>query len=286
MSYDNEVDDKYLIEIKTVQPSNLKGAFSALKDQLSEANITITPEYFEILQMDATHIVIAHLHLKCGNFEKFTCKRNIKIGVDIVNMTKVLKSVGAKDILTFFMEDPQEKILNGDDNPSQSFGLRVENAEKGQVSTLYMDCLDVNEDEIALPPTDYPLNINMPSNDFQQIITSMKNIVGDTIHIRYHKDSLHFFTKGDLGRLEIVRSKTSKEDNSIKVSRTSESESDIIEIYTKLSKMVEFSKCSALSPIVTLAMKNDFPLFLDYDVGSLGFLKLGISPSKRPDEWN
>lgn len=284
-SYDSD-EDKFLIQIKTIQPSNLKGAFSALKDQLSEANITITPEYFEILQMDPTHIVIAHLHLKATNFENYVCKKNVKIGVDIVNMTKVLKSVGAKDILTFFMEDPQEKAVNGDDNPSQSFGLRVENAEKGQVSTLYMDCLDVNEDEIALPPTDYPININMPSTDFQQIINSMKNVIGETIHIRYHKDSLYFYIKGDLGRLEIVRSKTSKEDNSIKVRKSVETDNDIVEIYTKMNKMVEFSKCSALSPIVTLSMKNDFPLFLDYDVGSLGFLKLGISPSKKPDDWN
>ena len=282
-------DSEYLVEIETLQPGNVKAAFAVLKEQLTEANLDITPDHIEILQMDPTHIVVAHVQLKTSNFEKYICKKPIKIGIDIVNLTKVLKGVGAKDILTFFVEDPSKKTVgsgSGDESEaSQLFGLRIENTEKGQVSTLYIDTLDVNEEELVVPNLDYPYYIYMPSSDLQSIINNQKNVGGEIIQIRYIKDSLYFYTRGESGRLETVRSKTAKEDTSIKITKNVEGNDDIIEIYVKLQKLVEFTKCSSLSPMATIYLKNDFPLFLEYDVGSLGFIRLGVSPHKKPDNF-
>lgn len=281
-----EVESKYLVEIETLQPGNLKSVFAVLKEQLTEANIDITPDYIEILQMDPIHIVVAHVQLKSTNFEKYICKKPIKIGVDVVNLTKVLKGVGAKDILTFFIKDPSDRVNEGDDSEaSQFFGIRIENTEKGQVSTLYIDTLDVNEEELVVPNLDYPYFIHIPSSDLQSIINNQKNMGGEIIQIRYVKDSLYFYTKGEIGRLETVRSKTAKEDTSIKIEKNIEGSDDIIEIYVKLQKLVEFSKCSSLSPMATMYLKNDFPVFFEYDVGSLGFIRLGVSPHKKPDDF-
>lgn len=284
----DKVNSRYLVEIETAQPTNLKSAFSVLKEQISEGNIEITPDHMEILQMDSTHIVIAHIQLKASNFEKYNCKKPIKIGIDLPNLTKILKGVGAKDILTFFVEDPSEKansLGSGEEvEASQLFGIRIENIEKGQVSTVYIDTIDINDEECSVPNLDYPYNIYMPSSDLQAIVNNHKSIGGEIIQIRYVKENLYFYTKGDLGRLETVRSKT-KDDTSIKVQKNGEDTNDIIEIYVKLAKLVEFSKCSSMTPMATIYLKNDFPLFLEYDVGSLGFIRLGVSPHKKPDNW-
>ena len=285
MSQTANDDSKYLIEIETVQPGNLKAAFGVLKEQLTEANISITPEGIHILQMDSTHIVVVQVFLNASQFEKYICKKPIKIGIDVVNFTKVLKGVGAKDILTLFVEDRENVSDTGDNSDAHPhFGLRMENTEKGQVSTSYIDPLDVNEEDLDEPDLNYPYNIYMPSADLQSIINTHKIMGGEIIQIRYAKDTLFFYTKGELGRLETIRSKTAKEDTSIKVQKNTEGD-DIIEIYVKLSKLVEFTKCSSLSPIATIYLRNDYPLFLEYDIGSLGWIRLGISPHQRPDNF-
>ena len=281
------MDSKYLIEIETLQASNLKQLFGALKEQLPEVCIAITEEHIEILQMDPTHIVVAHVQLKAGNFEKYVCKKPIKLGVDVVNLTKVLKGVGAKDILTLFVEDPYDRInSNAETEASQLFGIKIENTEKGQVSTVYIDTLEVNEEELSVPNLDYPYCISLPAGDLQSIVNSHKTMGGEIIlQIRYVKENLIFFSIGEIGKLETIRSKTNKEDSSIKIQKYKEDTDDIIEIYVKLSKMVEFAKCSSLSTMATAYLKNDFPLFLEYDVGSLGFIRLGVSPHKKPDSY-
>lgn len=283
-----DLDSNYLVLVECHQPANIKSAFAALKEQLAEANLDFSPEGLEILQMDPTHIVLAQKKLFADKFEKFICKQPVRVGIDIVNFNKVLKGVGAKDILTFFYEDPSRRIGTGDETDAgQSFGIRIENTDKGQTSTVYIDTIDVNDEGTEVPELNYPYTIEMPSADLQAIIGTAKNMVAEIIQIRLVKDKIYFYAKGELGRLETVKSKTCKEENSITIRKGAEYQNtdEIIEIYVKLQKLVEFTKCSSLSNMVSIYLKNDHPLFLEYDVGSLGFIKLGISPHARPDNW-
>lgn len=279
------MESQYLVEIETVQAGNLKQLFSALKEQINEVNICITHEYIEILQMDSTHLVIAHVQLKASCFEKYVCKKPISIGVDVANLTKVLKGVGNKDTIVLFVEDGSNFSID-DADPAQLFGIRIENTEKGQISTLYIDTIDVNEEDLSVPNLNYPYSICIPAGDLQSIVNNHKTMGGEIIlQIRYIKENLYFFSKGDIGRLETIRSKTNKEDVSIKIEKNTDDPDDIIEICVKLSKLVEFTKCSSLSTMAIIYLKNDFPLFIEYDVGSLGFIRLGVSPHKKPDNY-
>ena len=94
-------ESKYLVEIETNQPGILKSVFGALKEQLTDVSIVITPDYLEVLQMDPHHVVVVHMQLKRDNFEKYICNTSgrIKIGIDVFNLVKVLKGVGPKTSL-------------------------------------------------------------------------------------------------------------------------------------------------------------------------------------------
>jgi proliferating cell nuclear antigen len=281
-------NDNKLVRIETLQPGNFKSLFNILKENnIVEANIIINQDGLEILEIDPTHIIVIHISLNASNFDSFYCSEPIKIGVDTVNLTKILKCVGTKDMLTMFVEDPDQASKGGDGDTSRSFGLLIENSSKGQSSKIYIDTMDVNDHQVEVPDLNYPYHVQIPSSDLQSIVTGLKNMGGDVIKILFHKDKLEFFTKGEIGSQETTRAKTSKEDTSIKVQKGTSIEGDtsIIEIYVKLDKLVEFTKCSCLSPMATIYLKNDFPLFIEYDVGSLGFIRLGLSPHQKPDNW-
>ena len=278
----------YLVEVTTVQTSHIKAVFGSLKEHLTEANLDFSPDGIEILQMDGTHIVLVHLKLEPDNFEKYYCKAPVRIGIDVINFTKLLKNYNNKDILTFFVEDPEQKSYMDDGTDiRQSFGLRIENPDKGEVTTIYVDTLDVNEETLEQPDLNYPTTLEMPSSDLQSILNNAKNTNAEHIRIRFHKDELNFYSYGEVGRLSTTRSKTNREDISITIHNNDieNKPTDIIEIYAKLSKLFEFSKCSSLSNMVSIYLKKSYPIVLEYDVSNLGTLRLGLSPSKKPENW-
>lgn len=287
----NSGNDEYLVKIETLQTSNFKALFGILKENnMAEANIIITPEGIEVLEMDPTHVVFVHIKLSADKFDSYYCQKPIKIGVDTVNLTKILKGVGNKDILTLFVKDPQRNIndFNTDDTDiGVSFGLLVENPTKAQTNEVCVDTMDVNTTQIAPPDLNYPFYIQLPSSDLQSIINSIKNIGADTVKLLFHKDTLNFYAKGDIGSMSITRARSNKEESSIKFQKNADmpEESGIIEIYVKLEKMVELTKCSCLSPIATIYLRNDYPIILEYDVGSLGLIRIGVSPHTKPDNY-
>jgi proliferating cell nuclear antigen len=93
------MNSKYLVKIETLQPTNFKALFGVLKENnILEANININENGMEILEMDLTHIVVVHVSLSANKFDSYYCKKPIKIGVDVLNLTKILKGVGSKDM--------------------------------------------------------------------------------------------------------------------------------------------------------------------------------------------
>jgi proliferating cell nuclear antigen PCNA len=277
----------YLVEVTTVQTSHIKSLFGSLKEHLAEANLDFSPDGIEILQMDATHITLVHTKLEPDNFDSYHCKKPVRIGIDVVNFTKLLKNYNNKDILTFFVEDPEQKAYLEEgsyEGIRQSFGLRIENPDKGEITTIYVDTIDVNEETLEQPDLDYPVTLEMPSSDLHSILNNAKNTNAEFIRIRFHKNELNFYSQGEVGRISTTRSKTSREETSINLINN-EDPTDIIEIYVKLQKLFEFSKCSSLSNMVSIYLKKAYPIIVEYDVSNLGFHRLGLSPAKRPENW-
>lgn len=275
-------EEEYLAKITSTQPNNFKTLFSILKDNtIDEANIIISPAGIEILEMDLTRVVIVHIMLEADKFDSYYCRDTVKIGVNTVDLAKILKSVGAKDTLTLIVENPENQ------DGATLFGLLIENAEKGQSTKIRVPIIDVNDGEFKVPELDYTYHIQLPSSDLQSIVNGLKGIGGEVIRIFFHRDCLKFFTKGDLGSLETTRTKSKiSKDDSIKIMKgNNQEESNIIEIYVKLEKMFELVKCSSLSTIVTIYLRNDFPVFLEYDVGSLGRMRIGVGPHNKPDDF-
>lgn len=279
--------NKYLVRIETTQPSNFRTLFNTLKDNdIYEANIIINNDCMEILEMETHNSVIIYVKLLAQRFETFECSKPIRIGVDVGNLTKVLKTVPSKSTLTLFVKS--NDYLNDDTNASIQVGIQIDDVAKGQSYTYLLCTRDVNVNDITVPepgPT-YPYFIQLPSNNLQVLMNSLKNTGGEIVKILFNKDKLQFFTKGEIGCVEVTTTKTDVDGNSMLVQKqATDDESNIIEIYARLDRLIEFSKCSNLSQVVTLYLKNDFPLFLEYDVGSLGFIRMGLSLNKKPDDF-
>lgn len=284
-------DANYLVKIEILEPTNFKALFNILKDNvIQEANINITEEGIEILEMDPTRSVIVHVLLSANKFSSYYCHQPLKIGIDVLNLTKILKNIGNKDILTLIVENPRASVgtsaHSDDSDASITFGLLIENPTKGERTKIRIDTIDVNDHDLDTPDLNYPFFIQMPSSDLQSIVTRTKSAGGEIVKILFTKETLQFYSRGEVGVSETTRSRTPKDD-SLKIQRNPKSgdESNIIEIYVVLEKLVEFTKCVSLSSIATIYLKNDYPLFLEYDVGKMGLVHLGVGPHQKPENF-
>jgi proliferating cell nuclear antigen len=249
-----------VFEIKTIQSSIIKTLIEALKEILNDTVIEINNECIKIVTMDNSHIILVHLKLFAEKFEYYICNKPISIGINMLNLYKIIKTVNNNDVLTLFI---YENNLN-------QLGIKIENIEKNTKTTYFLNLLDLNNDQFEIPEVEFNSVITLPSNDFQKLMRDMNNIA-DYVEIKNVDNKFILTCQGDFCSQETVLS-----DNELVI--ISGNNNHIIQGNFNLKYLVLFTKCTNLSNTVELYLKNDYPLIIKYTVASIGSIKLCLSP--------
>lgn len=257
-------DDKYIFNIKTVQSGAIRILIEALKEILTDGNITIDNNGIKLIAMDSTHSVLIHLKLEAQNFEYFKCNKPITIGINMLNLFKLIKTMTNSETLTLFIEKNNENQL----------GIIIHNSEKNSQTTYKLNLLDIQMDEINIPPAEFETELTLPSCDFQKIIRDMINI-GEDIEITSIGNQLKLVCNGEFAHQETVLGETN---NGLKFSTTQSPELPIQGVFS-LKYLLLFTKCTNLCNQIQFYIKNDYPLVIKYAVASLGSIKLCLAPN-------
>lgn len=247
------------LEIKTVQASSFKILIEALKELLTDTCIEFDASGMKIIAMDTSHIVLVHLKLEASKFEHYYCKNKLSIGINMLNLHKLIKTINSNDTLTLFMDDSDINHLQ----------IKIENSEKHTKTTYKLNLLDLDNEHISIDPTEFNSVITLPSTDFQKICRDMHN-VSEFVEIKNIGNQLIFSCKGDFCCQETILS-----DNAGALQTKT---SEIVQGVFKLKYLVLFTKCTNLCNTIELYLKNDYPLIIKYSVASLGDIKLAIAP--------
>jgi len=287
-----ESSSKYCMEIRTMQANAFKVLIEALKELLTDTAIQVSPSGFKIVTMDNSRVVLVHLKLDASGFEHFYCDGTIVLGVNMLNLYKIIKTVNSYDTLTLFVTR---------DNVNQ-LGIRIDKQEKDTFSCYKLNLLDLKYENLSIPPADFASVITLPSNDFQKICRDMHNIA-ENIDITKVNNKLILSCKGDFCTQETVitdhnvaeegggggEASVDGETNSTIKTETRVSSKvttatvtnhtdEIIQGVFSLKYLCLFTKCTNLSNTVEIYMKNDYPLIVKYTVARLGRVKLCVCP--------
>ena len=260
----NECMDKFVFNIKTVQSGAIRILVESLKEILTDGNIIFDETGVKLIAMDSTHTVLIHLKLLAENFEFFHCSKKIRIGVNMLNLFKLIKTMTNSETLTLFLEKDNENQL----------GVIIHNSEKNSQTTYKLNLFDIDEENISIPPAQFETELTLPSHDFQKIIRDMINI-GENIEITSIGSQLKLVCNGDFAHQETVLGETN---NGLKFSSSQPPELPIQGIYS-LKYLLLFTKCTNLCNQIHLYIKNDYPLIIQYAVASLGSIKLCLAPN-------
>ena len=254
-----------VFELCTVQISAIKQLIEALREILTDTNIEFLSDGVKIAATDPSATILVHLFLEADKFESYHCPKPLLAGINMLNLFKITKTLVNDDTLTLFIDDDNQSKL----------GLRIENKKKNSVTTYHLNLLDVDEDSVSAPPVNFGHMITMPSTDFQKVCRDAYN-VSDVIEIKSVGSQLIFSANGDFADFEMVFGETSE---GVIFSRNTAVANDyIIQGYYLLKHLVLFSKCANLCQNIQIYIENEYPIVIEFTVGSLGSLKLALAP--------
>ncbi|KAI9190618.1 uncharacterized protein BJ171DRAFT_616505 [Polychytrium aggregatum] len=269
MTY-HTLDYDRLLEVSTVKSNVFKNIVEALKVVITEANLIFTPEGIRLASVDTRKYALIHLGIDRDAFEIYHVPHKVVVGLDMIHLHKIFRTIVANDTLTFFV----------DKSNTSKLGLLIKNSERKAVNKFMIPMLqlpeyavcDIREFEHAPP--------EIHSGDFQKICRDIASMGTEVIDITLFKKQLIFSSRESVIEHEVHVDVL----NHTAMGGTG-AETDIIQGTFFLKFLVGFSKAVHLSPRVRVMIQNSCPLILEYQIEALAksSLKYVLSPVKTGD---
>ncbi|KAK7601570.1 hypothetical protein V9T40_009011 [Parthenolecanium corni] len=259
-----------MFEARLVQSSILKKILEAIKDLLNEATFECSASGIQLQAMDNSHVSLVSLNLRCDGFDKYRCDRNLSMGINLASMTKIMKCAANDDVMTMKAQDNADTVTFVFESPNQE-----------KVSDYEMKLMNLDQEQLGIPETDYSCTIRIPSAEFARICRDLSQF-GESMTISCTKEGVKFSTAGDIGSANIKLAQTYNVDK--------EEEAIIIDMQEPVSLnfacryLNSFTKATPLSPQVQLSMSSDVPLVVEYKIGDVGYIRYYLAPKIEEED--
>ena len=241
------------MELKTIQACAFKSLLEVLKDIINDVNLCFDSSGMKIVAFDVARVTLVHMFMSAENFEEYSCKKEIYVGINVLNMFKLLKSITNNDILSMSVND-------------ETLNVTLTNDSKKSMSKFSIKLLDLNEDILEIPDIEMPISTSIPSLDFQKIVRDM-SIIADDMKITRKDNVIKFESDGDFA------SKMTQIEQSENIDKT-------VNGLFSLKYLSMFTKATILCPIVQILQNNnESPAVFKYNIANLGELKFYLAPN-------
>jgi len=256
-------------EARLVAGGLLKKVVEPMKDIIRQGTWDCTDAGIKLQAMDSANVCLVAVNLKSEGFDRYKCDRAVSLGVDMESMSKVLRCASKDDIITLSTQGPSPDTVK----------FTFETADLDRVSEYDMKLMNIQDDTLDIPETEYKATVELPSHDLQRIIRDLSQF-GDTISISALKDKVQFSTSGSLGSGNIKLSQTSSEaeDKSVTIDINEPVSAQFSVKYLNL-----FLKAASVSTRLKLSFSDDVPLMMEFRLGQLGNLKYYLAPKIEDD---
>lgn len=259
-----------MLEARLEQANLLKKVVDAIKDLVQDCNFDCNDSGVALQAMDNSHVALVSMMLKAESFSPFRCDRNIALGINLTSLMKVLRCAQNEDILTLKAEDAPDVV-----------NLVFESSESDRLSEYDIKLMDIDQEHLGIPETEYAATITMPSAEFQRICRDLMAL-SESVAIEATKDGVKFSCSGDIGNGAVtLRSHTNVEKPDLNVDIAL---SEPVALTFSLKYLVNFCKASGLSSTVKLCLSNEVPLLVEYGLASNSYLRFYLAPKIGDEE--
>jgi len=273
-----------ILELKTSQSTAIKIVVDAINSLLTDANFDFFPYNIEndngepiiggmvVKEVNKTGKILVYMKLEADKFDIYKYnyhKKKLTLGIDINNLLRCLKCMSQFDNMTWLV----------DDDDINKLCIILESSEKKEKKIFKLNLMDIEEQNYDITPIQFPYLITLPSSDFHKYCKDMASST-DKIEIKSTANKLYFSGKGEMGYIDF---EVGESNGGLSIISNTNNNNEIVQGLFELKFLLIFTKCTNLSNLVTLYLKNDYPIIVNYQIGSLGEIKLVLSPTKNSD---
>jgi proliferating cell nuclear antigen len=296
-----------IIDIQTEHITQLKTLFETLKDILHETNISfvrgdsadqdnkdkdkdnkdkdkkkkqkIEPEekteaggVIKIMATDDHKTLLIRVKLDAKPFLRFYVKpAEYCAGIDLMQLYKYFKTI-KEGILTIYIDDENEQYIV----------FEVYNDEQKSTNEFKLKLMDIDNKVYNIPPANFVMTVTINCSEFHKLCRDMHQI-SEFIEITCTNKKISFGCQGDSASntktFENCNNKDSEKGVKIRCAKTNDdSKPEIVRAIFELKYLVMFNKCTNLCTEIQLFLRNEYPLFIQYSIATLGTMVIGLVP--------
>jgi proliferating cell nuclear antigen len=259
-----------MLEARLSQSMVLKKVVDAIKDLVQDCNFDCNDSGIALQAMDNSHVALVSMLLKAESFEPYRCDRNIALGVNLVSLTKVLRALQNDDLVTLKAEDAPD-----------SLNITFESSTADRISEYDLKLMDIDQEHLGIPDTEYAATVTMPSSEFKRICTDLQ-AMSESVTIEATKDGIKFSCNGDIGNGAVTLrnyQNVEKEHLNVDIELT-----EPVSLTFSLKYLVNFCKAQPLSDRVKICLSNEVPLLVEYLVTGTSYLRFYLAPKIGDEE--
>lgn len=258
-------ESEYILHVKTVTSSVIRTLFEVLKEVMHDFNLIVTEDSMKITNMNEQGTALVYMKMEASNFASYYCEATksnpLVLGIMSHSILKIIKTIKNEDTISFLVKR---------DNPRELI-IRRENDVKNTLYKHFYTLYNIDYPEINIPAIEFDAEISLPSNTLQETFKNYNSFDTDIVELKSIGQQLILSTPSALGKHDSIIGPST---NTV-FERESE---NVVQGRFKLKYLLLFAKASNLCNTVQVYLKNDKPLILSYNIGSLGEIKFIISP--------
>ena len=188
---------------KTNTSDEWKAIISAISTLVEEATFEATVEGVSFRGMDPSHVALIDISWPNSAFEKYSCDGDIKFGVRIDELSKLIKRAEKSDGIEINISD--DSMLHVSIGKNKKYKMRL---------------IESSASDTPLPKISYDSKITLSSSRLDKILGDI-DVVSDYLSIKTTPNNVEFSGKGDAGEAIINLEKGKEELQDISVSQES-----------------------------------------------------------------
>lgn len=248
------------MRLTLTEPRYFKDSILIISELVNEVNLRFFKDRIELIAMDPANVAMVVFKLLSSAFSEYRVNDEKVIGVNLLNLTQILKRVKPTDVLTLELDETKNRlhvILKGTSTKKFELGL-----------------LDIEEREQKIPSLKFNARIETNTILFNDAIEDM-DVISDSLSFQAMSDKFTIQSEGNIssGKVEI----DADEETSVFLGAGAVNSKYSIEY---LKKIIKGSK---LANTVTLEFGQDYPLRAEYKVIDRLVLQFVLAPRTPTD---
>ncbi len=233
-----------MFKIKFADAKFWRNISEALSSLVDEGSFTVSPTGIKMRAMDPSHIAMVDFELPSEAFQQYECSKEVKIGLNLDEMVKIMRRAGSGDALELSTEETLDR-------------LHIKFIGKA-VRRFSLSLIDIQAENIPTPNIDFKSTVTMTTDTLRQAIEDAE-IISDHIKLLMEGETLILKASGDTGEVEI---KLTKDNDSVLSVNSRENSTATY----SLEYLNDIMKGASTSNIVELSFSTNMPIKLMFPI--------------------